>query len=153
MRESFCNAIAGGGDDSGPEVLLFHYERQSDGSWLLRGQIAAASAHYPLYWRLALKNGVGVFDGFESADSGADEHRLEHHAASTQPLCVGHRDSRPGDCGRVRKWTNAVVHFLEKQAGQWAIAKTVQGAPGFNDDEWVGPEIELATNELTAGKI
>lgn len=147
----------------GQRAVLYHYERSSAGSWLLRGPIFSATYDEAGRRDVVLRNGLGmVFVGL----SGGEFALLERtgtgwkitRASGSNPLLGRIREA---SIAAVHGQTIAlgaddsalfgVVHLLDKNAaGNWAITRTLQAPEGDNDDSYVGPDIAFAGDEALA---
>lgn len=134
---------------------LFHFERQSDGTWLSRGLVATAptqDVENPN--KVVLEDGVAVWTAdrsqgqiLERTASGWRTTMLPFGTAAGSDVGVNNGVIAIGDEGGGR----ARVLILEKNAaGEWAATDTLEGAPSFPDNDFLGPDIELADGELIA---
>jgi len=148
----------------GQPVVLLHFERQSDGSWLSRGAIFSSA--YDEYGgeRVVLENGLGaVFVGIsdyrllERTATGWNVTRAVTSPGSQQvifPASTAAVDGRTIALGSTAGAFH-VVHLLEKGAtGTWTPTVTLPGPRGFPDDEFIGPEnVEfVATQVIASGR-
>ena len=147
----------------GQRAVLYHYERSSDGSWLLRGPIFSTTYDECGRRDVVLRNGLGmVFVG----RCGGEFALLERTgtgwkitpASGSNPLLGRIREA---SIAAVHGQTIAlgaddsalfgVLHLLEKNAaGNWTITHTLQAPEGDNDDSYVGPNVAFAGDEALA---
>jgi hypothetical protein len=135
-------------------VVLFHFERQSDGSWLSRGAIASTPDGPYKIQSIVLEGGLGMFlvggYGFptllERTSTGWKttpwSDFLPHFVASEAAI-----DGRKIAVGSLMQ-----VHLLEQDAtGAWVITRTLPAPEGECCDDFFGPDIEFVQNEGIAG--
>ena len=134
-------------------VVLLHFERQSDGSWLSRGAIFSATYGDYVRQGVVLEGGLGaVFVGisvYAILERTSTGWNITHPAMIFSGSAAAVHD-RTIALGSERDGYH-VVHLLEKDAtGAWAPALTLQGPPGFADDEFIGPDVEFVASQVIA---
>jgi hypothetical protein len=136
-------------------IMLLHFERQSDGSWLSRGAVASHSAEGGFERQsVVLEGGIGAF----IADYGlvAVVERTSAGWNTTSRIAGADelgRSSEAAIFGRTIAIASRQTVFLVEQdaTGAWIATRTLPAPEGRCCDLYFGPDIEFVQNEGLVG--
>ena len=146
---------AGFNPNMSPDTVLFHFERQSDGSWLSRGQITTDASSEVERLLITCKGGLCVFVAqrgnpqiLERTSTGWNIMRLA--LSTVSDIAIQGRTLALGSEHDCFAW----VHLFAKNlAGVWTNTVTLRGNGAFPDNDFLGPDVELTSDELTAANL
>jgi hypothetical protein len=137
-------------------VMLFHFERESDGSWLSRGVIASVTDESGFERQsVVLEGGLGAFIVGYGLVAILERTRTGWNTTSRINGVNGSlgRATEPSIVGRTIAIGSPENAFLLEQdaTGAWITTHALPSPEGNCCDDFFGPDIEFVQNEGIAG--